>query len=446
MRLKPVFPPLLPAFTCICAGILTAVYLPNLSFSIFLPLSVLLLGCAAILLRFPLAMAAAAFLAGIWGMGAMSRVRSPVPTLAAIREYTDGSIYTISGRIASSPVFFSRKTRYVFACESLMPEASQTPVSVNGKIYLSIYESGREMTPPLPYGTRVRANTRLRAIRNFANPGGFDYERYLRFKGITASAWTGRDRLEVIPEQGPPALWIRILRQLQKTRQNCHHFILTRAGPSGSDAGTVLSAMILGEKSGLSQDLKDYFSRAGVSHLLCISGLHLSIIGFFSYLIFLQCFRPFPEAVNRGWAHKTALALTLVPLTSYAVLAGFSPATQRALIMASAFIIAILLERETDPINILALAGIFILALDPAALFSISFQLSFTAVAGLIAGMTLIGKKELLPRFRPAAHICTAFGSVSSPVWPPFPSRPITSIPPLMFLCSPISFSFRLWG
>jgi competence protein ComEC len=84
--------------------------------------------------------------------------------------------------------------------------------------------------------------------------------------------------------------------------------------------------------------------------------------------------------------------VTLVPLGVYLVFSGFSPSTQRAFIMTAFFMLSFVMERQSHPFNTLAVAGVLILSIDPAALFSISFQLSFTAVLFIIAGMKLMEK------------------------------------------------------
>ncbi len=425
---KPAYPPLLPALTGICCGILTAFYLPDLPVALFLILFVFTLAAFATPLRLTFAMAAISLLAGGWGITTMARLLRPERAHPSVTEFTDGPPCIISGRISSFTTPSLRKTRYTLSCETVTSVSMPEPVRVTGKIYLSVYKRP-DYKPtiadrlPLLYGSRIRVEAPLRSIRNFANPDGFDYAQFLRFKGINASAWTTTDKIRFIPSPGEP--WIRIIQGFQKVRQRCHSFILSRAGhfsagiPDSSwiaadrnlkrDAAAVLSAMVLGQKSGLSNPLKDRFARAGISHLLAISGLHLSIIGFLSFLVILQIFRPFPYCVNLGLAKKTALALTLIPLSGYAVLSGFSPATQRAMIMAAVLIWAMLIDRETDPLNVLCLAGLLILSIDPSAVFSVSFQLSFFAVAGIILGLTLVNKKELMPRSKWSARIVTAF-------------------------------------
>ncbi len=95
-------------------------------------------------------------------------------------------------------------------------------------------------------------------------------------------------------------------------------------------------------------------------------------------------------------ARKMAAVLSLLPVIFYGTLAGFSPSTQRAVIMVAVFLLTFLFESEQDPLNTLALAALLILVADPPALFSISFQLSFSAVLAIIYGLTRMPKRDAL--------------------------------------------------
>jgi ComEC/Rec2-related protein len=149
----------------------------------------------------------------------------------------------------------------------------------------------------------------------------------------------------------------------------------------------VLKALVIGERSGVSPEVREAFTRSGVSHLLAISGLHIGIVASAAFVLFRWLLGFFPRLLMTGGARKGAALLTLVPVCLYALLAGMSPSTQRALVMAVVFLLAFLFEREHDLMNTLALAALAILAVHPPALFSISFQLSFAAVVAIVAGM-----------------------------------------------------------
>jgi competence protein ComEC len=106
-----------------------------------------------------------------------------------------------------------------------------------------------------------------------------------------------------------------------------------------------------------------------------------------------------------GWARKGAALLTLVPVGLYALLAGMSPSTQRALIMVAVFLLTFLVEREHDLMNTLAVAALAILVVNPPSLYSVSFQLSFAAVFVILYGFAQIRRRdpEAAPPVAPGA-------------------------------------------
>ncbi len=124
--------------------------------------------------------------------------------------------------------------------------------------------------------------------------------------------------------------------------------------------------------------------------LLAISGLHVGIIAATAFWILRWLMSHWQVALWRAWINKSAAGLTLIPVVAYGLLAGLSPSTQRALIMVSVFLGAFLIEREQDLLNTLSVAALIILIINPPALFAVSFQLSFAAVASILLGLALI--------------------------------------------------------
>ena len=149
----------------------------------------------------------------------------------------------------------------------------------------------------------------------------------------------------------------------------------------------MLKALVMGDASGIPPDVRQAFTRTGTSHILAISGLHISLVATAAFAIFRWGLCRVPWLLRRAWTRKGAALLTLVPVAGYALVAGFSPSTQRALIMVAVFLTAFLVERETDLKNSLALAALAILVVHPPSLFSVSFQLSFAAVFAIVYGM-----------------------------------------------------------
>ena len=126
--------------------------------------------------------------------------------------------------------------------------------------------------------------------------------------------------------------------------------------------------------------MQEAFSRAGVSHLLAFSGLNLRLIGGLSFFLFrflLSLSEGILLTVNvRRWA----LIGSFLPVLGYALLAGMSPSVARALFMVSMVILALLLKKNSDLLNSLALAALVLLLFSPDSLFLPSFQLSFISV------------------------------------------------------------------
>nr|NJM04710.1 ComEC/Rec2 family competence protein [Desulfobacula sp.] len=157
-----------------------------------------------------------------------------------------------------------------------------------------------------------------------------------------------------------------------------------------------MAALVTGKTELISPDLRELFSKAGISHLFAISGLHLSIIGFLSFTAIFYFLSIFPNCLITGRSKKLAGAITLIPLSLYCIFSGFSPSTQRAFIMTLALLFSFISEKEKDILSSLSIAGILILVIDSSALFSISFQLSFVAVGCIIGGLSFV-KKESFP-------------------------------------------------
>ena len=290
-----------------------------------------------------------------------------------VMRFIDSDPCKISGSIDSQPVIYSNRVRFVLDVEGI--EAATTgPVS--GRIIVSVWGD----CPALSSGDRIAFTGAIRAFRNFNNPGRFDYRRYMNFNHIWGASHVQAKGLQVLAGNPAPTVWIDI-----KTARNRISELIDKTG-AGEHQG-VLKALIIGERGHISDETITAFNRAGVSHLLAISGLHVGIVATAAFAFFqwlLQWIRPL---LWRAWTRKGAALLTLVPVFIYGLLAGMSPSTQRAVIMVAVFLLTFLLETDQDLINTLAVAAMVILIIYPPALFSISFQLSFSAVLFIVCGL-----------------------------------------------------------
>ncbi|MBW2568430.1 MAG: DNA internalization-related competence protein ComEC/Rec2 [Deltaproteobacteria bacterium] len=301
-----------------------------------------------------------------------------VPRLPSnhITHFTDSGRWRIIGEIDQNPSKNNNRLKLILRVETL--ERDDKSFSVTGKIRVTALGD----IPEVSMGNRISFISKIRSIRNFKNPGGFDYERYMKFKKIWGSAYVQGNRLSILNQNTAKGIY----RLIEEARSKISAFI-DKTG--FGDRKDILKALITGDKSGVSKNLRDEFNRAGVGHLLAISGLHIGIVATSSFMFFQWLLSRFSFFLWHSWVRKGSAILSLFPVVIYGLISGMSPSTQRAVIMVTVFLITFLFEREHDPINTLALAAILILAVFPPSLYSISFQLSFIAVFSIIYGMSM---------------------------------------------------------
>ena len=162
-----------------------------------------------------------------------------------------------------------------------------------------------------------------------------------------------------------------VRRRLASVRQSLAATIERSASGPGADLGVALTT---GLRGGLDYKLVDNFRAAGTAHVLAISGLHIALVGGLAFGV---------GAFALGRRRQLYLLLPLAAVWGYAALAGFSPSVTRAAIMASAYLLARAMGRQRSALPAIGLAAGLMVAVDPAILGSVSFQLSFAAVAGI---------------------------------------------------------------
>lgn len=138
----------------------------------------------------------------------------------------------------------------------------------------------------------------------------------------------------------------------------------------------LLSALLLGDRDALDPELRESFSRAGVAHILALSGMHLAIIASFCFWLLI----PVGAIAGRRWK----IFATILALWVFAVITGLSATVVRACIMATFCLTALMSERKNSPLNALCAAALFILFFNPALLFNAGLQFSFVTVAALV--------------------------------------------------------------
>jgi len=194
----------------------------------------------------------------------------------------------------------------------------------------------------------------------------FDYKSYLEHQGIYSICYY--PKIEILEEgRGfEPLQWLYSFRGRLSDS-------LTKALPEPQ--GSLAQGILLGIRSNIPYSVTQAFSRSGTAHILAISGLHITIIIgiLLSFLILVF-----------GKQRSIYIWLTLIAIWIYALLTGMHPPVIRATMMGSLFLLAEYLGRQRSAITALAFAAAVMVGIQPQILWSISFQLSFTAMLGLI--------------------------------------------------------------
>ena len=313
-------------------------------------------------LLWPLALAAAGF---AWAqIHACQLLCQPFPE-ELVRQTLE-----VTGRVASLPASTDGGVRFLFQAESAGQDGADT--GFRGRIRLSWYQEA----PALWVGERWRLTVRLKPPHGFANPGGFDYERWLFQEGIRATGHVLARHPQVRIDPGPGTH--RIDRWRQHLRDHIDRVL------DGSAGAALIQALVLGERSGIAPAQWDTLTRTGTNHLIAISGLHVGLVAGFVFLL-----------VRRVWSLSARLALVLaapraaaaaafVAALGYSALAGFAVSTQRALIMLAVVLLALGWARTLRPAAGISVALVGVLLLDPQAVLAVGFWLSFGAVAVLL--------------------------------------------------------------
>ena len=219
-------------------------------------------------------------------------------------------------------------------------------------------------------------------VRRGGQLGDFDYGMYLRRQGIAGSCWANRRNWQVIGHEED-----RSLLTIAKRCQYRLHEQYRQMGIEGKELG-ILSALTLGYRENLDKDVQRSFSVSGAMHVLAVSGLHTGIVwGIVVWLLTLGgWFKPLWEEKWKRWLLNI---IAIVLIWMYAFVTGLSPSVMRSALMLSFWALSGLLEKQISRWNPLFSAAMIILIINPLALWSVSFQLSFAAVAGIM----LIGQK-----------------------------------------------------
>lgn len=329
---------------------------------------------------------AAALIAAGLGLAALRAHRVAAPVLGArIYGPVEGRVVALD-RSASDAL---RLTLDRVRLGGVPP--GETPARVRIALHGAAEGQG---TPP---GARVMITAHLAPPQGPAEPGGFDFRRHAWFQRLGAVGYTRAPVLLAAPPgRDLPLLRLRMAASAR-----------VRAVLPG-DIGGFAAAVTTGDRSGVGQATLEALRASNLAHLLAISGLHMGLLAGFVFGAIRLALAAIPALALRWPARKIAAGAAILAAAGYFTLSGGNVATERAFVMTTVVLGAVLVDRRALSLRAVALAALIVLTLRPETLLGPGFQMSFAATTALIAvfGALRDGQIGLGPRWlRPVAGV-----------------------------------------
>lgn len=274
----------------------------------------------------------------------------------------------LKGSVTSNPILKDSKTTFELSVRELF--SAQAPIKTRGKIRVIVRS---EISRKISYADKLRLRGRIFTPFDFRRSGGhriggFDYPAYLAKDDIYfIMNIKEKEDIELLG-QDRRYWFLRIVGRINDRFNDLLFSYLPQLNAS------VYSAMLLGRRVGSYAQAREFFIKSGTAHILAISGLHVGLIAFIISLA-LKAF---------GLRRQPRLIILGLALVFYCIFSGMRPSVLRATIMAIFVIVGLLLEREANIYNSLTLAALLLLFFEPRYVFDVGFQLSFTAVLGIV--------------------------------------------------------------
>ncbi len=349
--------PLVPMAAAFALGLAVAIWVRPIPPALWLLGGLSALATAALLFAGWEGAAAAALFVTVAAVG-LVRAAPPIPPADHVSRLPLVAPVRVEARLGAEPIHWAPdRTRLLLEAEGIREGSDRR--SVQGALQVTLYGE----PPPLTEGQRIAGEFRLHRPVGFRNPGGFDYPGHLAREGIFVVGSGRADRIEVLTPEAPP--WpVRIKRWAVQTTQ--------RHLPPASAA--LLLGLLLGERTDLPREADEAFRRAGVYHILAVSGFNVALIASTVFLGLSLLRLP----------RRLVAAVAMFLLIGFALVVGGQPSVIRATVMGVLLLLGLLLGRESNLYNSLALAALLIFLWRPGDLWEPGFQLSFAATAGIL--------------------------------------------------------------
>jgi competence protein ComEC len=283
-----------------------------------------------------------------------------------------GNIYTDSAaiilRITEPPVEKENSFKTMASVSYILQNGKTENLLGNVLIYFAKDDS---VTIP-KYGDNILIRGGLQKIRNAGNPGGFDYSRYMGFQETYQQAYLKPNDFVLLHKNESNFLYNFIFTARKKVVDVLQENIAKDKKVTG-----IAEALLIGYKEDLDKDLVQAYSNTGVVHIIAISGMHLGLI----YIVLVWLFARIPFIKK---SKLSQVLLIIVSLWLFSLITGASASVLRSAVMFTCIVIGKTFFKQSIIYNSLATSAFLLLAYNPFMLWDVGFQLSYTAVVGIV--------------------------------------------------------------
>lgn len=371
--------PFLIPFLCMTAGLTLSALNGFYCDTHLLPVALVCLLLSCLLKELWLFSVCSALVFFLWGLSALQPWLSPETVPHSIRAKASDASIVIEGVIATRPSVAPEGSRLTVVVEQV--QQGNLPETASGLLMLFVSEGDVTLTR----GDRIRFVTRVSVPHRLGLPGEFNYPRYLALQGIYATGRVASQSDIVLIRAAAVKTVLRISDQIARVLGDS-----IRSSLPDERVSSVLTALLLGDQRRIPRDLADLYTRAGVNHILSISGFHVGIVAAFITVLIIWFVTRFEYPALHWNIRRDAVLIAVPAMVGYLFITGNAPATARSVIMLSVFALALVAERERDSLNTLLFAAFFLVAINPPTLFDVSFQLSFISLWGILVAVPLI--------------------------------------------------------
>lgn len=310
--------------------------------------------------------------AGAFAVSARDSADAAARGSSDLAEFATSEEVTVTAHLLRDPQIRRRgaEVRQSLEVETEEIASASSSARKGAGVRVSIYERDEEengaAASSLKYGDRVQFTARLRLPRNFRNPGAWDYRGYLWSRGIVATASVRADRLQRLSGFAGT--------RLGAARAAARRDILAQIARLWPEHA-LLDAMLVGDTSEISREIKQDFQRSGTYHVLVVSGMNVSMLAAVVFWVLRKL----------RWGEWLASLISVLLAAGYAWIADAGAPILRAALMLALYLATRLVYRGRAAVNALAVAALALLIADPRSLFEPSFQLTFLAVLAIVA-------------------------------------------------------------